>query len=86
MFSPVHAGTFYLSRKDLDEGRSVKVWYMAEGIKRGWHCTPVTAGKEEEHGYPLSPDLWDFLYTEEELRAGKDTRRELSREHSGYTK
>lgn len=87
MFGPVREGIFYLGGKDFEHGIGVKVWYLGEGVKRGWQCTPWRAGRPEGMTYPLSPDIWDYLYSEEEMTAGMPcAHRELHREHSGYTK
>lgn len=87
MFGPVREGMFYYSRQDYERGVGVKVWFQGEGIKRGWQCTTWKDGRAVGLTYPLSPDIWDYLYSEEELSAGFGAmRREYAREHSGYTK
>lgn len=87
MFGPVREGNFYFSRRDFDQGKGVKVWYLGEGVKRGWQVTPWRDGKAEGMTFPLTPDIWDYLYSEEELSAGRSRKSgEHSREHMGYTK
>lgn len=87
MFGPVREGTFYFSRKEFELGQSVRVWFLGEGIKRGWQVTPMREGRPVGLTYPLSPDIWDYLYSEEEMRAGAYGKvGEHSREHMGFTK
>ena len=87
MFGPVREGIFYFNRKDYDRGHAVKVWFLNEGVKRGWQVTPWREDRASGMTFPLSPDIWDFLYSEEELSAGvARVVGEHSREHMGYTK
>ena len=87
MFGPVREGIFYFGPNDYDLKQGVRVWYLAEGVKRGWQVTPWRDGKASGMTFPLSPDIWDYLYSEDELAAVQSRRkREPSREHMGYTK
>ncbi|MCB9367388.1 MAG: hypothetical protein H6506_01745 [Calditrichaeota bacterium] len=87
MFGPVREGVFYFNRKEFERGLGVKVWYLGEGIKRGWQVTPWREGRASGMTFPLSPDVWDYLYSEEELSAGLPRRTgEHVREHMGFTK
>lgn len=87
MFGPVREGIFYASRKDFEQGHAVKVWLLDEGVKRGWQVTPWRENRGAGMTYPLSPDIWDFLYSEDEMSAGRaGVAGEHSRDHMGFTK
>ena len=86
MFGPVREGMFYHGRADFERGLALKVWYLNEAVKRGWQCTPWRGDRAVGMTYPLSPDIWDYIYSEEELSAGQNSPREVTREHSGFTK
>ena len=87
MFGPVREGIFYFSRKEFEHGHAVKVWYLGEGVKKGWQVTPMREGHPSGMTFPLSPDIWDYLYSEEEMTVGAfRTVGEHSREHMGFTK
>lgn len=87
MFGPVREGIFYFDRKDFEHGHAVNVWYLNEGIKKGWQVTPLRDGRPAGLTYPLSPDIWDYIYSEEEMTAGLcQPNREHFREHMGFTK
>ncbi len=87
MFGPVREGIFYFSRKEFEHGHAVKVWYLGEGVKKGWQVTPMREGRPSGMTFPLSPDIWDYIYSEEEMTVGAyRTAGEHSREHMGFTK
>ncbi len=87
MFGPVREGIFYFNRKDFENGHAVKVWFLDEGVKRGWQVTPWRDSRSSGMTYPLSPDIWDYLFSEEEMKAGQGSNAgEHSREHMGFTK
>jgi len=78
---------FYYSRRDFEDGVATRVWYLQDGVKRGWQCTPWRDGRATGMTYPLSPDTWDYLYSEEEMTAGvPHAQGETTRAHSGFTK
>jgi len=87
LFGPVREGIFYFSHKEFEHGHAVKVWYLGEGVKKGWQVTPMREGHPSGMTFPLSPDIWDYIYSEEEMTVGAyRTAGEHSREHMGFTK
>jgi hypothetical protein len=60
----VKEGVFWYSEKDHAEGRTIKVWYNENLIRRGWYCTPLEGNKAAGLTYPLSPDIWRTLKSE----------------------
>jgi hypothetical protein len=64
MKKQVAEGLYWYSEKDREEGRTVKVWYNDNLIRRGWYCTPLENNKAVGRTYPLSPEILRVLKSE----------------------